>query len=123
MATTPKSGKGVFCAPIMAGVAYVALPIPRLVCVEVVERPLSTPRQRPIVTVMRVKAVVNVAVKAARAVKPGTSSKKHPANKPIGPIVAIGRTVIRGVVEVPIRANWSHSNVDGNLGWPHGCTA
>jgi len=59
-------------------------------------------RQRSNVTVMRVKAVVDMAEKAARAMKPGASSKKHPVNKPIGPLVAVRSTVIWGIVEVPI---------------------
>jgi hypothetical protein len=94
MATTPKSGKGVFTRPVMARVAYVASPIPRLVCVEVVKALRPALRQRPSVTVMRIKAAVDMAIKAVRAVKPGASSKKHPANKPIGSIVAVRSTGI-----------------------------
>jgi hypothetical protein len=101
----------------MAGIAYVASPIPRLVSLEVVETLRPALRQRSNVTVMRIEAVVDMAVEAVWAVKPGTSSKKHPANKPIGPIVAIRSTVIRCIVEVSIRAHGSHSDVyaDGNL--------
>jgi hypothetical protein len=66
---------------------------------------------------MGIKAVVDVAVKAVRAVKPGASSKKHPANKPIGPIVAVRSTVVWFIVEIPVRAYGSHADVyaDGNL--------
>jgi hypothetical protein len=102
----------------MPGVAYVALPIARLVAVKVVELRLPATWQGPTVTVMRVKAVVNVAIKAVRAMKPGASSKEHAADKPIGPIVAIGRTVIRLIVEVAIRAHGSRSDFDSNLRWP-----
>jgi hypothetical protein len=66
---------------------------------------------------MRIIAVVDVAVESVTAVKPGASAKKHPANEPIGPIVAVGSTVIWSIVEVPIGAHRGHSNVDGNLGW------
>jgi hypothetical protein len=117
------SGEGVFRGPIMARVAYVALPVPRLVCVEVVELLFPAPRHRSSVTVTRIIAVVDVAVKAVRAVKPGASSKEQPANEPIRPIVAVGRTVIWGIVEVPIGADRRHSNVNGNLGRRHGCGA
>jgi hypothetical protein len=113
----------VFCATIVARVAYVASTIPRLVGVEMVEPLLSAPRHRTAVTVMRVIAVVDVAVEAAPAVEPGASSKKHPADKPVGAIVAVGRAVVRSIVEVPIGADGRHSNVDGNLGWPQGSTA
>jgi hypothetical protein len=104
-----------FTTCIVAGVAYVALPIPGLVAVKVVELGLPAPRHRSNVAVMRVKAVVNVTVKAARAVKPGTSSKEDPADKPIGPIVAIGSTVIGLIVKVPIWAHGSRTDFDSNL--------
>jgi hypothetical protein len=113
----------VFIARIMVGVAYMALSIPRLVPVEVVERLRTALRQRSMVTLARVVAVVDVAVKAVWAVKPGASSKKHPANKPIGPIVAIGSAVIWLIVEVPIGARRRHSDADANLRWPQRYTA
>jgi hypothetical protein len=125
MPTTPISGEGVFRLSVMACFAYVASPIARLVCLEMVEALRPTLRHWSSVTVMRIIAVVDMAIKAARAVKPGASSNKHPSSKPIRPIIAIGRTIIRGVVEVPVRTHGSHSDVyaDGNLGWRHTCTA
>jgi hypothetical protein len=60
----------------MAGSAFMALAIPCLVSVEVVELLLATLRQRSIVSVVRVKAVVYVAVKAMRTMKPGTGSNE-----------------------------------------------
>jgi hypothetical protein len=125
MRTTPISGERVFSLPFMGSVAYVASPIPRLVCLEVVEALRPALRHRPRVTVMRIKPVVDMAEKAVRAVKPGASSKKHPLNKPIGPIIAVRSTIIWGIVEVSVRAHGSRSDVDadGNLGSRHGCTA
>jgi hypothetical protein len=125
MRTAPISGEGVFSFPFMDSFAYVASPIPRLVCLEVVEALRPALRHRSNVTVVRIKAVVDMAEKAVRAMKPGTSSKKHPAHKPIGPIVAVRSTVIWGIVEVPVRAHGSRSDVyaDGNLGWRHRGTA
>jgi hypothetical protein len=125
MRSTPISGERVFSLPFMASVAYVASPIPRFVCLEVVEALRPALRQRSTVTVMRIKAVVDMAEKAVRAMKPGASSKKHPVNKPIGPIIAVSSTVIWGIVEVPVRAHGSRSDVyaDGNLGWRYRCTA
>jgi hypothetical protein len=109
----------------MASVAHIASPIPRLVSLEVVEALRPALRHRSNVTVMRIIAVVDMAVKAARAVKPGASSKKHPVNKPIGPIIAVRSAVIWGIVEVPVRAYGSHSDVhsDRNLGLRPRCTA
>jgi len=125
MRTTPISGEGVFGFPFMAGIAYVASPIPRLVSLEVVEALRPSLRHRPSVTVMRIIAVVDMPEKSLRTVKPGASSKKQPANKSIGPIAAVRSTVIRCIVEVPVRTHGSRSNVyvDGNLGSRHRCTA
>jgi hypothetical protein len=117
------SGQGVFAATIMARVAYVALPIPSLVCVEVVERRLSSSGDWSNVTVMRIVAVVDVAIEAASAVKPRASADEQTAGEPIGAVVAIRSAVIRSIVEVPIGAHRRHSNVDGDLGWRHGNTA
>jgi hypothetical protein len=116
-----KSG-AVFPARIVTCVAYVALPIPRLVPVEVVERLLPALRHRPFVTVTRIVAVINVPIKAVMAMEPGASSDEHPASEPIRSIVAIGSTGIRSIVKVPIRAHRRHPNVDGDLRRCHGRT-
>src|SRR5579863_4259429 len=96
--TTSISGEGMFSLRVMASFAYVASPIPRLVSLEVVEALRPALGHRSGVTVMGVKEVVHMAEEAATAVKPGAGSKKHTAHKPIGPIVAVGRTVIWGIV-------------------------
>jgi hypothetical protein len=76
MASAPVTGQGVFTASVMAGGAHVALPIPRLVCVKVVELLRPALRHGSTVTVAGIKAVVHVAVKAARSVKPGAGPDK-----------------------------------------------
>ena len=121
--TWTSSGQGMFRASVVAGRAYVASPIPCLVSLEVVERPRSTFRNRAVISVPRVKAVVNVAEKSVRAVEPGAGSKEYSANEPVRPIVAVRCAVVRSIVEIPIGANWLDSNTDGNLGWPKRCTA
>jgi hypothetical protein len=125
MPTTSISGEGVFTPRFMASIADIASPIPRLVSLEVVEALRTAFGHRSSITVMRIIAVVDMAVEAARAVKPGAGSKKHSANKPIWPVVAVRSTVIWGIVEVPVRTDGSYPDVyaDGNLGWRHGCTA
>jgi hypothetical protein len=117
------SGEGMFAAPIMGRVACVALPVPRLVCLEVVELLGPALRDRSSVSVMRIISVVDVAIKAVMTVEPGTSSNEYPASEPIRPIVAVGRTVIWGIVEVPVGAHRRHSNVNGNLSRRDGCGA
>jgi hypothetical protein len=121
VAATAISGEGVLGLTFMAGVAYVTAAIARLVGLEVVEALRAALRQRPTVTVMRIIAIIDVSVKAARAVKPGTGSKEHAAYKPIGPVVAVRSTVIGGIVEVSVRTRGSGSDVYANgdlsLGW------
>jgi hypothetical protein len=123
MASTPISGERVFATRIMAGIACMALAIAGLVAVKVVELLFPTTWQRSVISVVRIEAVVNMAVKAAWAVKPGARSEEYPADKPIGTVVAIGSTVIRLIVEVPIGAHGSHSDINCDLRRPQGCTA
>jgi hypothetical protein len=112
-----------FSACVMAGWAYVTSPISRLVAVEVVESLLAAPRQRTGITVVRVKAVVHVAVEAVPAVEPWACAKKDSADKPVRPIVAVGCAVIRSIVEVAIGAPGFDANADCDLSWAQGCRA
>jgi hypothetical protein len=116
MATARPAGKAVFTTTIMARSAYMTLPIASLICVEVIKLLLSAARKRSTITVMRIIAVVDVAVKTVGTMKPGTSPNKQSSSKPIGPIVTVGSALIGSIVEVPIGAHGRHSNVDGNLG-------
>jgi hypothetical protein len=121
MTAAPISGERVLIRRFMASAAYVPSSISRLVCLEVVEALRPAPRQWSNVTVMGIKAVVDMSVKAVRAVKPWASSKKHPTHEPIRPVVAVRSTVIWGIVEVPVRTHRSRSDVysNRNLGWRH----
>jgi hypothetical protein len=105
----------------MAGLAYVTSPIPRLVSLEVVEALRSALRQRSAVTVVRIIAVVHMTVESVIVVKPGACTNEHPASKPIWPVIAVRSAIIRGVVEVSVRAHGRRPHVyaDGNLGWRH----
>jgi hypothetical protein len=119
------SGEGMFTAAFMGSWAYIASPIPRLVCMEVVEALSPALGQGSNITMMRIKAIVHVAVKPMRAMKPGTGSNKHSADKPIGAVVAVGSAVIRGIVEISVRAHWGHPDVDpdADLGLRRRCRA
>ena len=118
MPATAVSGKGVFGLRVMPGIAYVAVAIARLVALEMVEALRPAARQGASITVMEIEAVVDMAVKAVRAMKPRASAKKHATHKPIGPIVAVGSAVVGLIVEVAVRADGSRSDVyaDGDLG-------
>jgi hypothetical protein len=125
MTSTPISGERVLRLPFMAGFAYVASSISRLVCPEVVEALCPALRQRASVTVMRIESVIDMSVKAVRAMKPRTRPKKHPANKPIRSVVAVRSAVIWGIVEISVWTYRSHADVyaNRNLSLRHRCRA
>jgi hypothetical protein len=112
------SGEGVFTARIMAGIADVASSVARLIAVEVVELLLAATRQGTVVPVVRIVAVVDMAVETGMAVEPGAGSDEHSADIPIGPIVAVGSAVVGRIVEIAVGAAGGRADVDadGNLG-------
>lgn len=123
--TGVSAGEGMFAAGFVVSMAYVAVSIPRLISVEVVERPGPALGQRTMVAVVGIKAIVDVAIKTRMAVEPGAGSKEDPTNKPVGSVVAIGSAVVRGVVEVTVGAYGFRSDIDAdsNLGWSYRGTA
>jgi hypothetical protein len=118
-AATRKSAT-VFTAAIMPGVTDVALSVPRLIGVEVGESLFPTLRHRSMVSVMRIEAVVDVAIEPVGSMKPWSSPDEQSATEPIRSIVAVGSAVIRRIVEVAVRAHGRYSDANGNLG---GCNA
>jgi hypothetical protein len=112
----------VFPASIVAWVSYVAHPIAPLVGVEVIERLRTALRQRSHVAMMRIIAIIHMAIPTMSPMEPRARSDEHPASEPIRPIVAIRSTVIRRIIKVPIGAHRRRSNTDGNLGRYHGYT-
>ena len=115
-ATAPLRSRAVFTGSVMASIPDVTLPVSRLVRMEVIERPFATLWQRSIVTATRIIAIVNVAVKAVTAVKPGASSDKKSAIEPNRSIVAIRRTAVGGVVVITVRTVRGYAYVNANLG-------
>src|ERR1700735_2441497 len=81
---------------------------------------LRTPaRHRSCVAVTWIVAIVDVAVEAVRAMEPRSGSDEYGPRDPIRTIVAIGCTVVRSIVKVPIRTYRSDSNVYRNLSRSH----
>jgi len=95
---------------------YVTAASTHLISMEVIEGFVSTSRNWTTVAVMWIEAVINVPVKACGAVKPGTGSDEDTAAEPLRAVVPIWSAVVRGRVEVAVRANRRCSNVDGDLG-------
>jgi hypothetical protein len=118
MTTTASiSREGMLIARIVTRGTYVTLSIPRLVAMEVVERCLPATRQRPVITVMRVVAVIDMPEEPMRAVEPGASSNKQAADKPVRPVIAVRSAIVWSIVEVSVGAygGWPYVYANRNL--------
>jgi hypothetical protein len=93
----------------------VAASITHLVSVKVIEGPVSAFWMWASIAVMWIEAVINLAVKVMRTVKPGAGSDEHATSEPLGPIVAVRGAVVRGKVVIAIRANWFGSDIHRDL--------
>ncbi len=103
-----------------ASVEVVAASVTHVLAMEVVESPVSPGRVRAMISVARIVAVIDVAVKLSAAMEPGTRPDKCSAIEPLGPVIAIGRAVVRSVIVIAIGAGGLRSDVDGNLGVDRG---
>jgi hypothetical protein len=95
--------------------AYVAAPITHLVSVEVIKGLVSMVRVWTSVAVMRIEAVINVALEVVGAVKPRAGSDEHATAEPLGPVVPVWGAVVWGDIVVAIRAIRCCSDIDGDL--------
>jgi hypothetical protein len=84
--------------------------------VEVIEGFVSRIRMGTNVAMMWVETVINVSVEIVRAVEPRAGSDEHSAVKPLGPIVSVWGTGVRGEVVIAIGASRLGSDIDGDLG-------
>jgi hypothetical protein len=105
----------VFIGSVVASVAYMALPITRLVCVEVVVRLFPARRHGSGITVMRVVAVVYVAIEAVMTVEPRAGADEYPVTVPIWPVISVDGTVVRSVVVISVGASRLNTDVDTDL--------
>jgi hypothetical protein len=92
-----------------------ALRVMRFVGMKVAKGLLPALRERSMVAVVRIEAVIHMAIKPAMAVIPGTSPDKYPSGEPIRPVETIWRAVIRGIVEVAIWTHRRNADIDGYL--------
>ena len=83
-----------FVAGFVAGIPYMALSIARLISLEMGERMVVAGGQRADVAVMGIEAVIHVTEEAVWTVEPGACADEDAADKPVGPIVAIGLSLI-----------------------------
>jgi len=103
-ACTSASGESgaVLGVSIMIRVANVTSPIPRFIRLKMRKGRGSTRRQRPAISVVRIVAVIDVAIEAARSMEPWACADEDAADKPVRTVITVGRAVIRRVVEVTV---------------------
>jgi len=114
--TAAVSGKSVFPAAFVGSLAYMTVPIPRLICIEMIEALGPALWERAMVAIPGIVTVVHMAIEAGMAMEPGTRSDEDSARKPVGTVVSVGGAVIRRIVEISVRAHRSDAYVDSNLG-------
>jgi hypothetical protein len=107
----PGKSAAVLGVSIVICCADVTTAIPRFIGLEVRKRLGSTRRQRSSVPVVRVIAIVYVAVEAVRSMEPRPGADKHAIQKPVRSVVAIRRTIVRRVIEIAVRANRCRTKV------------
>jgi hypothetical protein len=101
-------------AATVTAAARVTAPITHLVPMEVIEGLVSMLRNWTAVSVVWIKAVVHVAVKACGAMEPGAGSDKDTAGEPLGSVVPVGSAAVRRIVEIPIRARGRYPDINGD---------
>jgi hypothetical protein len=102
--------------------SYVATSIPHFVSFEMCTadafcrlRFLATLRQLAFITVLRMEAVIDVALKFTSAMKPRASANEDVPVEPLWTVVACWGAVVRSDIVVTIRTFRSYSNVDADL--------
>jgi hypothetical protein len=116
LSASARGSRDVFAAAVVPRCANVSAAISRLIRMEVGERTFAATGQGARITVVGIKAIVYVSVEAPRSMKPGTRSNEGAADEPIGSVVPVGGTVVRGIVEVAIGTVWGQSDTNGDLG-------
>jgi hypothetical protein len=106
----------VFAAAVMTGGSNVPKAISGFVGVKVGERTFPSIGNGARITVVRIKAIVYVSVEAARSTKPWSHSNKSAANEPVGTVIPVGGTAVRGIVKVAIGTVRGQIDASGDLG-------
>src|SRR5579862_2501946 len=118
LTATTVAGQRMFSSGFVADVACVASSIATLITAEVIEGSVSTIGERTVVSVMRIPAVIDVTIESARTMEPWACADEDAISEPIWTVVAVGRAIVRSIVEVAVRAHRSRPDIhsDGNLG-------
>ncbi len=107
----------VLAPAIMPGIAFVPMRIHTRIRVKVIEWLFAMTRQRAVVTMARIEAIIYVSIKCTAPMEPRPRADKQATVKPIRAVVAIRSAVVRRVIKISIRTHGLRPDVDRNLCW------
>ncbi len=81
----------------------------------VLSRTFAARRHRSMVALAIVEMMIDVSVKSARPVKPGSRTDEYTAREPFRSIISIRSAIVRRNLVVPVWANRRFSDADCNL--------
>ena len=106
---------------------YVTAPIAHFISLEVLHvsrRPrriwsFTAGRHGPVIAVLGMEVIIYVAAETFRAMEPGADADKYSATEPLGPVIAIRRTIIGRDVIISVGTLGRRAYGDGHLrvGW------
>ena len=88
-----------------------ALAVAGLIGLEVIERSGAARGHRAVVAVVRVVAVIDVAVEAVWAVEPWAGTDEDATEEPVRAVVTVRSAVVRWIVEVAVRTDWRGTDI------------
>ena len=104
-----------FPMEIMSCIAFLPGSIDGAIALEMIERLCTTIRVRTAVSEVRVIAIIHMPIKPTRPAKPRSRTDKDAAVEPVRTVVAIRRTVVRGIVVVPVWTRGRNPDIKRNL--------
>ncbi len=99
----------------VAGIPDMTLKVVSFVAMEVVEGLFIALRERSVVSVTGVIAVIDMTVEAARTVEPGACADEDSACEPIRAVIAVRGAVVRREIVVAVRAYGRGTDADVDL--------
>ena len=73
----------------LLSMAAAAVPPAHLISVKVIEWPVSMLRERTVIAMMWIEAVIHMAIEVISAMEPGTGSGKDAPVEPLGPVIPV----------------------------------
>jgi hypothetical protein len=98
----------------MVGVSGVTVSITCFISAETIEGMFAAFRERAVITVTRIVAIIYVAIETVMTVEPGSCSDEDAVQEPIGAVVAVGCTIVWRIVEIAIGTVGLGTEVDAD---------